>query len=162
MRGMRAHLAGWLVLLVVVLAQPPGQVAADTKFDLVADPFRFLQRATRAYTDEFPLGQVQNQAYGYLFPQGPFFLLGHLLHVPDWLVQRAWWLLLLCLAYSGTLTLARRIGIQGTFPQVLAAGCYALSPRILTTLTAISSEAWPVPSSVPGSTRGESMVLDDR
>ena len=144
MRAMRAHIGGWLLLLLVVLAQPPGQVAADTKFDLVADPLRFLKRATRAYTDEFPLGQVQNQAYGYLFPQGPFFLLGHLLHVPDWLVQRAWWLLLLCLAYSGTLTLARRIGIQGTFPQVLAAGCYALSPRILTTLTAISSEAWPV------------------
>ena len=141
---MRAHLAGWLVLLAVVLAQPPGQVAADTKFDLVADPLRFLTRATHAYTDEFPLGQVQNQAYGYLFPQGPFFLAGHLLHVPEWLIQRAWWLLLLGLAYSGTLILARRVGIRGTFPQVLAAGVYALSPRILTTLTAISSEAWPV------------------
>lgn len=144
MRGMRSHLVGWLALLLVVLAQPPGQVAADTKFDLVADPLRFLRRATHAYTDEFPLGQVQNQAYGYLFPQGPFFLVGHLLHIPDWLVQRAWWLLLLCLAYSGALTLARRMGIRGTFPQVLAAGVYALSPRILTTLTAISSEAWPV------------------
>lgn len=141
---MRAHLAGWLVLLVVVLAQPPGQVAADTKFDLVAAPGRFLRRATHAYTDEFPLGQVQNQAYGYLFPQGPFYLAGNLLHVPDWLIQRAWWWLLLCLAYSGTLTLARRVGIHGTFPQVLAAGLYALSPRILTTLTAISSEACPV------------------
>ena len=144
MRGTRAHLAGWLVLLVVVLAQPPGQVAADTKFDLVAAPGRFLRRATHAYTDEFPLGQVQNQAYGYLFPQGPFYLAGDLLHVPDWLIQRAWWWLLLCLAYSGALTLARRVGIRGTFPQVLAAGLYALSPRILTTLTAISSEAWPV------------------
>lgn len=141
---MRSHLVGWLVLLLVVLAQPPGQVAADTKFDLVADPLRFLRRATHAYTDEFPLGQVQNQAYGYLFPQGPFFLAGHLLHLPPWLIQRAWWLLLLCLAYSGALTLARRMGIRGTFPQVLAAGVYALSPRILTTLTAISSEAWPV------------------
>ncbi|MCZ9291153.1 alpha-(1-_3)-arabinofuranosyltransferase domain-containing protein [Corynebacterium lehmanniae] len=141
---MRAHLAGWLVLLVVVLAQPPGQVAADTKFDLVAAPARFLRRATHAYTDEFPLGQVQNQAYGYLFPQGPFFLAGDLLHVPDWLIQRAWWWLLLGLAYSGALALARRVGIRGTFPQVLAAAVYALSPRILTTLTAISSEAWPV------------------
>ena len=144
MRGMRSHLVGWLALLLVVLAQPPGQVAADTKFDLVADPLRFLRRATHAYTDEFPLGQVQNQAYGYLFPQGPFFLVGHLLHLPPWLIQRAWWLLLLCLAYSGALTLSRRMGIRGTFPQVLAAGVYALSPRILTTLTAISSEAWPV------------------
>lgn len=144
MRGMRAHLAGWLALVLLVLAQPPGRVAADTKFDLVADPARFLARATHAYTDEFPLGQVQNQAYGYLFPHGPFFLLGHLLRVPDWLIQRAWWALLLCLAYSGTLALARRVGVRGTLPQVLGAACYALSPRILTTLTAISSEAWPV------------------
>ena len=122
--------------------QPPGQVAADTKFDLVANPARFLARATHAYTDEFPLGQVQNQAYGYLFPQGAFFwLFGWL---PDWLTQRAWWALLLGVAYSGTLVLARRIGITGTWPPVLAALLYALSPRILTTLTAISSEAWPV------------------
>lgn len=137
-----AHVLGWLVLTLLALAQPPGQVAADTKFDLVANPARFLARATQAYTDEFPLGQVQNQAYGYLFPQGAFFwLFGWL---PDWLTQRAWWALLLGVAYSGTLVLARRIGITGTWPPVLAALLYALSPRILTTLTAISSEAWPV------------------
>lgn len=138
----RAHVLGWLALILLTLAQPPGQVAADTKFDLVADPLRFLTRATHAFTDEFPLGQVQNQAYGYLFPQGAFFLLFD--WAPDWLTQRAWWSLLLCLAYSGTLVLARRIGIRGTWPPVLAAMLYALSPRILTTLTAISSEAWPV------------------
>ena len=138
----RAHVLGWLALILLTLAQPPGQVAADTKFDLVADPLRVLTRATHAFTDEFPLGQVQNQAYGYLFPQGAFFLLFD--WAPDWLTQRAWWSLLLCLAYSGTLVLARRIGIRGTWPPVLAAMLYALSPRILTTLTAISSEAWPV------------------
>ena len=91
-----AHALGWLVLTLLALAQPPGQVAADTKFDLVANPARFLARATHAYTDEFPLGQVQNQAYGYLFPQGAFFwLFGWL---PDWLTQRAWWALLLGVA----------------------------------------------------------------
>ncbi len=138
---MRAHAFGWVAAFLLSFLQPPGRVAADTKFDLVADPFRFLSRATHAYTDEFPLGQVQNQAYGYLWPQGPFFLATSPL--ADWVQQRLWWTLLLGLAFSGTLTLARRIGLRGAGP-VLAAAIYALSPRILTTLTAISSEAWPV------------------
>ncbi|MCG7253389.1 DUF3367 domain-containing protein [Corynebacterium hadale] len=141
---MRAHIGGWVLLALTVLLQPPGRVAADTKLDLSVDPARFLARATHAYTDEFPLGQVQNQAYGYLFPQGPFFLLTHFAGVPEWVAQRAWWTLLVCLAYSGALLLARRTGVRGRVPQVTAALLYALSPRILTTLTAISSEAWPV------------------
>ena len=104
---------------------------------------------------------MQNQAYGYSFPQGLFFWLFDLantnlarislasispvtLEIPSWIAQRAWWALLLCLAYSGTLILARRLGITAPLAAVTAAGLYALSPRILTTLTAISSEAWPV------------------
>ena len=138
---MRAHVFGWLAAFLLSLLQPPGRVAADTKLDLVVDPARFLARATHAYTDEFPLGQVQNQAYGYLWPQGPFFLATSPL--PDWIQQRLWWTLVLGLAFSGALILARRIGLRGAGP-VLAAVLYALSPRILTTLTAISSEAWPV------------------
>lgn len=134
-----AHVLGWIALAAVAFAQPPGQVAADTKFDLTQDPASFLAAATRAWTDRFTLGQIQNQAYGYLFPQGPFFLLP----LPDWVLQRLWWALLACAAYSGTLVLARRVGIRGA-GAVFAAVAYALSPRILTTLTAISSEAWPV------------------
>lgn len=131
-----AHVLGWVALTLISFAQPPGHVAADTKFNLTQDPAGFLAAATRAWTDQFTLGQIQNQAYGYLFPQGPFFLLP----LPDWVVQRMWWALLVCIAYSGTLKLARHMGIPGVVPAVL----YALSPRILTTLTAISSEAWPV------------------
>ncbi|AWB84828.1 alpha-(1-_3)-arabinofuranosyltransferase family protein [Corynebacterium liangguodongii] len=131
-----AHAIGWVLLTALAFAQPPGRVAADTKLNLTVDPGRFIAGATHAWTDQFTLGQLQNQAYGYLFPQGPFFLLP----LPDWVLQRVWWALLLGLAFSGTLTLARRMGIPGLLPAVL----YALSPRILTTLTAISSEAWPV------------------
>ncbi|QPK83112.1 DUF3367 domain-containing protein [Corynebacterium qintianiae] len=131
-----AHVIGWVALTLLSFAQPPGRVAADTKFNLTENPAAFLAGATRAWTDQFTLGQIQNQAYGYLFPQGPFFLLP----LPDWILQRLWWALLLCIAYSGTLFLARRMGIPGVVPALL----YALSPRILTTLTAISSEAWPV------------------
>ena len=141
---MRAHILGWIGAFSLAFLQPPGQVAADTKLDLVVNPARFLARATHIYTDEFPLGQLQNQAYGYLFPQGAFFLLADLAHVPAWVTQRLWWALIMGLAFSGTLVLARRIGLPAGLPSVLAAVLYALSPRILTTLTAISSEAWPV------------------
>ncbi|WP_342318552.1 alpha-(1-_3)-arabinofuranosyltransferase domain-containing protein [Corynebacterium mayonis] len=128
-----------MLFTLVIFAQPPGRVAADTKFNLTQNPLGFLRQATHAYTDQFTLGQIQNQAYGYLFPQGPFFLLPF----PDWVLQRLWWSLLVCLAFSGTLLLARRIGLPHG-AAVFSAVLYAFSPRILTTLTAISSEAWPV------------------
>ncbi|SDS82474.1 arabinofuranan 3-O-arabinosyltransferase [Corynebacterium timonense] len=137
---MRGHVVGWAVLTLLSFLQPPGRVAADTKFDLTQDPAGFLSQATHAYTDQFTLGQIQNQAYGYLFPQGAFFLLP----LPEWVLQRLWWALLLGLAFSGTLAVARRVGVAPGVPAVAAAFAYALSPRILTTLTAISSEAWPV------------------
>ncbi|WP_288832795.1 alpha-(1-_3)-arabinofuranosyltransferase family protein [uncultured Corynebacterium sp.] len=137
---MRGHVLGWVALTLLSFLQPPGRVAADTKFDLTQNPVGFLRQATHAYTEQFTLGQIQNQAYGYLFPQGPFFLLP----LPDWVLQRLWWALVLCVAYSGTLLLARRVGISPGLPAVAAAALYALNPRILTTLTAISSEAWPV------------------
>lgn len=133
------HLIGWAFFTLLAFLQDPGRTAADTKLDLALDPAGFLSQATSAYTDEFTLGQIQNQAYGYLFPQGLFFLLTEPL--PDWVAQRLWWALLMGLAFSGTYLLARKMGItRAVVPAVL----YALSPRILTTLTAISSEAWPV------------------
>ena len=136
------HLLGWIVLGLISLLQAPGRVAADTKHDLTADPAGFLVQATHAWTDTFPLGQLQNQAYGYLFPHGAFFLLTEPL--PDWLAQRLWWWLVLGVGFSGFLLLLRRTH-TGTSPfQVLAALLFALSPRTMTTLTAISSETWPV------------------
>lgn len=141
-RGLYPHLLGWLLLAVVVFTQPFGLTAADTKHDLAVDPAGFLAGALHAWTDTFTLGQLQNQAYGYLFPQGLFFLLTEPL--PDWIAQRFWWLLVTGLGYSGFLLLLTRLNV-GTAPfRWLAALLYALSPRVLTTLTAISSETWPV------------------
>lgn len=137
-----SHAVGWFIAAALSFLQPFGLIAADTKHDLVADPGGFLAGALDAWTDVFTLGQLQNQAYGYLFPQGLFFLLTEPL--PDWIAQRLWWTLVLGVGYSGFLLLLRRLAV-GSFPfQILAAGLFALSPRTLTTLTVISSETWPV------------------
>lgn len=136
------HPIAWLVIAVIMALQPPREIASDTKLDLVADPAGFLAAATSAYSTEFTLGQLQNQAYGYLFPQGAFFLLTDPL--PDWIAQRLWWTIVVGVGFSGLVVLLRRLRIGTTPFQVIAAAAFALSPRTLTTLTAISSETWPV------------------
>lgn len=156
---------------MLCFSQAPGQVAADTKHDLAANPLGFLSQAMHAYSQVFPMGQMQNQAYGYLFPQGAFFVATDAL--PDWIAQRLWWTLVLGLGYSGMLILLRRwfsaeeiarqprVSTNSTQSKhtratlrealraqpwglMLPSALYALSPRALTTLTAISSETWPV------------------
>ena len=62
--------------------QAPGLIAPDTKLDLTANPLRFLARAANLWNSDLPFGQAQNQAYGYLFPHGTFFLLGHTAGLP--------------------------------------------------------------------------------
>ncbi|MGV0328589.1 alpha-(1-_3)-arabinofuranosyltransferase domain-containing protein [Corynebacterium guaraldiae] len=140
---MRAHIGGLFFLALVVLVQPWGLTAADTKHDLVANPARFLAGALHAYTDTFTLGQLQNQAYGYLFPQGLFFLLADPL--PDWIAQRAWWFLVLAVGFLGFFRVVRTVlPAAPRYAALMGSLLYALSPRTLTTLGAISSETWPV------------------
>ncbi|MTD92282.1 alpha-(1-_3)-arabinofuranosyltransferase domain-containing protein [Corynebacterium hiratae] len=140
---MRARIGGLFFLALVVLLQPWGLTAADTKHDLVANPARFLGAALHAYTDAFTLGQLQNQAYGYLFPQGLFFLLADPL--PDWIAQRAWWFLVLAVGFLGFFRLVRtELPAAPGYAALMGSLLYALSPRTLTTLGAISSETWPV------------------
>ncbi|QUR65990.1 alpha-(1-_3)-arabinofuranosyltransferase [Mycobacterium spongiae] len=139
----------WLLLvgavaLVLTFAQSPGRVAPDTKLDLTANPLRFLARATNLWNSDLPFGQVQNQAYGYLFPHGSFFVVGHLLSVPGWITQRLWWALLLTAGFWGLLRVAEALGIGTGSSRVVGAAAFALSPRVLTTLGSISSETLPI------------------
>ena len=133
--------AGFLVLS---LLQAPGKILGDTKFDLVVDPLAFLGRALTLWEPEGAAGQIQNQAYGYFFPMGPFFALGQLAGLPAWIVQRLWFAALMSVAFLGVVVLARRLRIGTPGTVALVAGiAYALSPRMVTELGAISVETDP-------------------
>ena len=130
--------------LILTFAQSPGKISPDTKLDLTANPVRFLARAFNLWNSELPFGQAQNQAYGYLFPHGAFFLAGDMLGLPGWVTQRLWWALLLTIGFWGLLRVAEALGIGTPTSRVIAAAAFALSPRVLTTLGAISSETLPM------------------
>ncbi|MGH3560330.1 MAG: alpha-(1-_3)-arabinofuranosyltransferase domain-containing protein, partial [Mycobacterium sp.] len=137
----------WLVgavALICSFAQAPGRVSPDTKLDLTASPTRFLARAADLWNSDLPFGQVQNQAYGYLFPHGAFFLAGDLAGRPGWVTQRRGWAVLLTVGFWGMLRVAETLGIGSPTSRVIGAAAFTLSPRVLTTLGSISSETLPM------------------
>ncbi|MGE5698384.1 MAG: alpha-(1-_3)-arabinofuranosyltransferase family protein [Candidatus Sericytochromatia bacterium] len=137
----------WVVgaaALILCFAQSPGRISPDTKLDLTAAPLRFLTRATNLWSSDVPFGQTQNQAYGYLFPHGAFFLLGDAAGIPGWVTQRLWWALLLTVGFWGLLRVAEVLGVGTRSSRVSAAVAFALSPRVLTTIGSISSETLPM------------------
>ena len=143
-RGRLDRIVPTVFLVALALVQRPGWTAADTKLDLVVDPGGFLRRALSLWDPLAAGGQLQNQAYGYLFPMGPFFWLGDALGIAPWVVQRLWWALVLVVAYHGTLRVLERLGVGTGWSRIVAAFVYALAPRMLIGLGAISSEIWPM------------------
>lgn len=135
--------AACVLLFGLAFIQDPGFLVADTKFDLVAAPADFLSRATHLWDGEGAFGQLQNQAYGYLWPMGPFFLVGAVLDLPGWVIQRLWMGLVMSVAFVGAARVSRALGIRSDLACLVAGFAYALSPRMLTTLGPISIEAWP-------------------
>ncbi|MCM6777449.1 DUF3367 domain-containing protein [Nocardia sp. CDC159] len=141
----RRWFAGTVVAaFLLTFGQAPGNTVADTKYDLAQNPLGFLQRAAHLWSSQAPMGQVQNQAYGYFFPHGAFFSLGHVLGLPAWVIQRIWWALLVLAGFWGIVRLCETLGIGSRGSRVVAALAFALSPRVLTTLGSISSETLPM------------------
>ncbi|MFJ2758670.1 alpha-(1-_3)-arabinofuranosyltransferase family protein [Nocardioides sp. NPDC087217] len=140
----RLRIAAYVAILTAItFTQAPGRIVADTKFDLSADPWAFLARALNMWDAQGAFGQVQNQAIGYLWPMGPFYGLGQLAQLPEWVIQRLWWALLLNLAFLGVLMVARELQLGRPWAQVAGAAAYVLTPRVMTILGANSAELWP-------------------
>src|SRR5262245_10787952 len=137
--------AVWVMglLTVVSFLQRPGRTTFDTKLDLVVDTIAVMGRALHLCNPEATGGELQNQAYGYLFPMGPFFAGGQLLGLSPWVTQRIWCALLLCLAFGGMLALVRALNIGSEPARFAGAIGYALAPRMLTEIGTLSSEMLP-------------------
>ncbi|QDQ90867.1 DUF3367 domain-containing protein [Rhodococcus sp. WB9] len=133
-----------VIAFLLAFLQTPGRLAADTKYDLSQNPIGFLERAAHQWSSQAPMGQVQNQAYGYFFPHGAFFALGDVLSVPPWITQRVWWALLLVAGFWGIVRLAEALGVGSRSSRIIAGVAFAFSPRVLTTLGSISSETLPM------------------
>ncbi len=137
----------WLIVCCLALAglafgSHPGQILADTKIDLAINPGGFLQRALQLW-DPAQFGQLQNQAVGYFFPIGPFFLLGTLAAVPAWIIQRLWITAILLAAFTGVIRLCRVLGIGSRGSQLVAGLSYALAPIALSLLGYDSAQVLP-------------------
>ncbi|MBE7323177.1 DUF3367 domain-containing protein [Nocardioides sp. Y6] len=139
------HLLVWTVLMGFSFLQRVGETTFDTKLDLSVDPGGFLERTLTAWNPLSAFGEMQNQAYGYLFPHGAFFVLGDLVGLPEWVVQRLWSGLLLIVAYEG----ARRLFTILDSPRhrpwlpMVAGLAYAFSPRLLGLSGALTGEIHP-------------------
>jgi arabinofuranan 3-O-arabinosyltransferase len=135
--------AASLVLVAIAFFQDPGRIAADTKLDLTVDPWGLMARGMSVWEPLAFFGHLPNQGYGYLFPLGPFFAVGEFLALPDWVVQRLWWSLLMVVAFLGVVRLARMLGVTGFWPRLFAGFAFALGPRMVTELGVLSVEVLP-------------------
>lgn len=139
----RLVMAG-LVLVTAAFAVSTGRILPDTKLDMPLNPAGFLGRALHMWDPSEYFGQVQNQAYGYFFPMGPFFLAGKVLGIAPWVVQRLWLGLVLCTAFYGLVKLAAALAIGTPNARLVAGFGYALAPRAQELLSANSSEFLPM------------------
>jgi arabinofuranan 3-O-arabinosyltransferase len=131
------------LLLLVSFLQRPGRATFDTKLDLAVNPAGFLARALHLWNPQSSSGELQNQAYGYFFPIGPFFTACQWLGISPWIAQRLWCGLLLCVAFGGALVLARALRIGSEPARYAGALAYALAPRMLTEIGPVSAEMLP-------------------
>ena len=132
----------YAVVAVLMLIQRPGEATYDTRAELTERPGSFLSGAFTLWHPESNFGEFQNQAYGYLFPQGSWFVLADAIGAPGWVSQRLWSALILIVACEGARRAARAIGLSD-LPALLAGFVFAFSPRLLGTVAVQTGESLP-------------------
>ncbi|WP_165547316.1 alpha-(1-_3)-arabinofuranosyltransferase domain-containing protein [Kribbella sindirgiensis] len=138
----RARLVlGCLALIALCFQRAPGQIVPDRRLELTAGPGGFLSRALHLWDPHTSFGQLQSDAYGYLFPMGPFHWLLDTLSVPDWVTQRLWWSLVLCVAFLGIWKLCNVLQYGVPWTRLAVALLYAVVPLAF---GGLAIEVWPL------------------
>ncbi|NUR88130.1 MAG: DUF3367 domain-containing protein, partial [Nonomuraea sp.] len=131
-----------MLLVAIAFNTSTEKIIPETKLDMAVDPLGFLARALHLWDGAY-FGHLQNQAYGYLFPMGPFYAAGLNLGMEPWTVQRLWMSLVLCTAFLGTVRLAGALRIGGPYSRLVAGLAYALAPHAQALIGINSSEFLP-------------------
>ncbi|HEY2506083.1 MAG TPA: alpha-(1-_3)-arabinofuranosyltransferase family protein, partial [Streptosporangiaceae bacterium] len=133
----------FLVGLIIFGATDAGRMIFDTKLGVDINTREFLARLWSLWNPLEWFGSLQDQYIGYAIPMAPFFLVGQLLHVPIWLIERLWLALLIAVGFTGILKLARalRIGTDGT--RLVAAAVFTLWPTFTIMIGSTSAGALP-------------------
>src|SRR5580700_5600588 len=125
---------GFWFLIVFVLAMAifsataPGRMIFDTKLGVDIRAGDFLSRLWSLWNPLEWFGSLNDQYVGYAIPTAPFFLAGQFLHVPIWLIERAWLSLLVAVGFTGMVKLARELQIGSDASRLAAGAVFALWP----------------------------------
>jgi arabinofuranan 3-O-arabinosyltransferase len=158
--GRGVLLAAAVGALLLAFIQAPGKIIDDTKLPLIMRPLAYMANSLHLWNPLQSSGSVQAGNFGYLFPMGPFFAIGQVLHVPVWITERVWLALLLTISFWGMVRLAEALGIGSPGARILGGIAYTVAPIVVT--YADSSVAmlgtvflpWVLVPLVRGSTRG--------
>ncbi|WP_205474580.1 alpha-(1-_3)-arabinofuranosyltransferase family protein [Nocardioides sp. SYSU D00038] len=141
----RAAVLTWtayLVLAMFVVTEKFGQTTSDTRLDMTEAPTQFLRDTFSLWNPRVSLGELQNQAYGYLFPQGLFFSGMEQLAVPGWVAERVWSVLVLVVACEGLRRVALVLAVN-PWAAAVAGLAYGLNARNVAELGVRSAEILP-------------------
>ena len=133
----------WLGALAVLLANDPGRMFFDTKLSVDTDPAGFYASLWHLMDPLNTFGALNNQAMGYAVPMAPFYLAGHLAHLPVWLIERLWLSLIIAAGFGGLVKLAAALGIGSPASRLLAGLVFALWPTFTIVIGSTSAAVLP-------------------
>ena len=123
-------------------------------------PLATISSALHLWDPTMWSGSIDTLSFGYIFPMGAFYALGHLLHAPVWCTERVWLALLLTTGFWGMVRLAEALGIGNRRGRLLGAVAYCIAPIVVTwtpttgTLLTVVLLPWVLVPLVRGSTDG--------
>jgi arabinofuranan 3-O-arabinosyltransferase len=133
----------WLGAFAVLLANDPGRMFFETKLSVDLDPSGLYASLWHLMDPLNTFGALNNQAIGYAMPMAPFYLAGHLAHVPVWLTERLWLSLIIAVGFGGLVKLAEALGIGSPASRFLAGLVFVLWPTFTIVIGSTSSAALP-------------------